>query len=87
MVEPGGTAVRRDFLLEEPEAEEEPPLDPLAIEQAYRLHRARRRARIAHQREKRRAGLRFWLVVLVLVAASIAFVVVIVDEVQRLFGV
>ncbi len=64
-----------------------PPLDPQAVERAYRLHRARRRARVERRREKRRAGLRFWLVVLVLVAASITLGVLIVQEVQRLFGV
>jgi hypothetical protein len=85
MVEQGGTAVRTDLALAE--IEEAPPLDPLAIEHAYRLHRARRRARIEHQREKRRAGLRFWLAVLVLIASSIAVAVLIVDEIQRLFGV
>jgi hypothetical protein len=85
MVDRGGTAVRTDLALAE--IEDEPPLDPVAIERAYRLHRARRRARVEHQREKRRAGLRFWLVVLVLIASSIALAVLIVDEVQRLFGV
>jgi hypothetical protein len=85
MVDQVGTAVRGDPGLDG--GGTEPPLDPHAVEQAYRLHRARRRARVAHKQERRRAGLRFWLVVLVLIAASVALVVVVVDEVQRLFGV
>jgi hypothetical protein len=85
MVDQAGTALRDEIAI--PDADVEPPLDPNAIADAYRLHRARRRARIEHLREKRRAGLRFWLVVLVLIAASVALVVVVVDEVQKLFGV
>jgi hypothetical protein len=85
MVDQAGTALRDEVVI--PEAETEPPLDPFAVADAYRLHRARRRARIEHLRQKRRAGLRFWLVVLVLIAASVALVVLVVDEVQKLFGV
>jgi hypothetical protein len=85
MVDQVGTALRDEIATSD--AETEPPLDPYAIADAYRLHRARRRARIEHLREKRRAGLRFWLAVLVLIAASVALVVLVVDEVQRLFGI
>jgi hypothetical protein len=83
MVEKGGTALddaRAD-------AENHPPLDDGAIERAYRVHRARRRARVEWRREKRRAGRRFWLVLLVLLAAGVTLFVLIVHEVQRLFGV
>ena len=85
MVDQVGTALRDEIAITD--AGTEPPLDPYAVADAYRLHRARRRARIEHLREKRRAGLRFWLVVLVLIAASIALVVVVADEVQKLFGI
>jgi len=85
MVEKGGTAVDGDVALAD--AENRPPLDPGAIERAYRVHRARRRARVEWRREKRRAGRRFWLVLLVLAAAGITLSVLIVHEVQRLFGV
>jgi hypothetical protein len=71
----------------DPLASEEPPLDPDAIERAYWHHRARRHARIAHRRETRRAGARFWLVMLVLAAVSIALAVFIVQQVQHLFGI
>ena len=85
MVDQGGTAVETKVAAAESDGEL--PLDPHAVERAYRLHRARRRARVERRREKRRAGLRFWLVLLVLVAASIAILVVIAQEVQRLFGI
>jgi hypothetical protein len=68
-------------------AEEVPPLDPApAVDRAYHVHRARRRAKIQHRRERRRQRLRFWIFLLVLVAATITLAVVIWKEVQRLFG-
>jgi hypothetical protein len=85
MVDQAATTAEADIETREPDSP--PPLDPNAIERAYRLHRARRRARVERRREKRRAGLRFWLVVLVLIAASVTLGVLIVQEVQRLFGV
>lgn len=85
MVDQGSTTADADAALQE--TDNAAPLDPRAVERSYRLHRARRRARVEHHREKRMAGLRFWLVVLILVAASLAIGVLVVDEVQRLFGV
>jgi hypothetical protein len=85
MVDQGGTTVEVDGAHRG--SGSAPPVDPDAVRQAYLLHRARRRARFERHREKRRAGLRFWLVVLALISASIAVAVVIVDEIQRLFGV
>ena len=85
MVDQRGTTAEADVAPRE--SESAPPLDPHAVEKAERLPRARRRARVERHREKRRAGLRFWLVVLVLVVASLALGVLIVQEVQRLFGV
>ncbi|TML71269.1 MAG: hypothetical protein E6G14_03585 [Actinobacteria bacterium] len=85
MVDQAATTAEADIETHEPDSP--PPLDAHAIERAYRLHRARRRARVERRREKRRAGLRFWLVVLLLVAASVTLGVLIVQEVQRLFGV
>lgn len=68
-------------------ADEHPPLDPeRAVDRAYHHHRARRRARIEHRRTVRHARVRFWVVVLVLVGATIALAVVVWHEVQRLFG-
>ncbi len=83
MVDRAGTTAQAD--LEGPG--DLPPLDPSAVERAYRLHRARRRARVQHRRERRLAAVRFWLFLLALVVAAAALGVVIVQEVQRLFGI
>jgi hypothetical protein len=66
--------------------EDEIPLDPSAVEQAYRFHRAQRRARVRRREETRLAHLRFYLVMLVLVAAAVALVLGTWHEVQKLFG-
>lgn len=63
-----------------------PPFDPVAVDRAYLQERARRRARIERSRARRRAGVRFWLVVLVLIAVSVLLTVTILNEVERLFG-
>ncbi|MEP6892468.1 MAG: hypothetical protein ABI927_01700 [Gaiellaceae bacterium] len=66
---------------------DEPPLDPDAIDRAYWHHRARRHARVERRRATRRAGARFWFFLLVLLAVTVAFVVFIAHDVQRLFGI
>jgi hypothetical protein len=66
--------------------EETPPLDPHAIDRAYRLHRARRRARVEHRRQLRQAGMRFWLVLVVLLALSILLALTLWSEIEQLFG-
>lgn len=66
--------------------EEAPPLDPEAVRRAYRLHRAQRRARVERRRQRRRAGRRFWLTMLILLAGCAALALVVWAEVQRLFG-
>jgi hypothetical protein len=77
MAEPARDARARD---------EAPPFDPVAIDRAYLQERARRRARIERSRAKRRASLRFWLVLLVLIAVSVLLTLTIWREVERLFG-
>ena len=57
-----------------------------AVQQTVRLHRARRKARIEHRKRTKRAGIRFWVVLLVLLVASVALSVTIWHEIQRLFG-
>jgi anti-sigma-K factor RskA len=66
--------------------EEAPPLDPQAVERAYRLHRARRAARERWHREQRWAGLRFWLVLVLVLAAAVLLAAWTLDEIERLFG-
>ena len=72
--------------LEQTARDEAPPLDPAAIDEAYRLHRARRRARVEHRRQLRHAGLRFWLVLVVLLALSILLALTLWREIEQLFG-
>ena len=66
--------------------EEAPPLDPQAVERAYRLHRARRAARERWKRERRWAGLRFWLVLALVLAAAVLLAARTLGEIERLFG-
>lgn len=67
---------------------DEPPVhDPSSVRQAYHYHRARRAARIHRRRERRWARVRFWLMLggLLLVVAVIG--VLILQQVQNIFGV
>ena len=69
------------------EAPEEPPLDRTgAIEQAYRLHRARRRARVRRQNEARTADVRFYVVLTTLVFVLVLIALAAWNEIQRVFG-
>jgi hypothetical protein len=61
-------------------------LDPRAVQQAYRLHRARRRAHRERERELRRARARFWIVLIGLVVVSGWLTVVVWRQIERLFG-
>lgn len=63
-----------------------PPFDPFAVDRAYLQERARRRARLERSRARRRAGLRFWLVLVCLVAVSLLLTVTAWREIERLFG-
>ena len=63
-----------------------PLFDPIAVDRAYLQERARRRARIERSRAKRRAALRFWLVLVGLIAVSVLLTLTIWREVGRLFG-
>lgn len=65
---------------------EEAPLDPTAVERAYRRERARRRARERHKVETSLAQVRFYGVMLLLFAGTIALLVLVWNEIQHLFG-
>src|SRR5687768_16580486 len=69
-----------------PAGDDAPPFDPIAVDRAYLQERARRRARIERSRERRRASLRFWLVLLALLAVSVLISLTIWREIERLFG-
>jgi hypothetical protein len=63
-----------------------PPLDPAAVEHAYRLERAKRRARTEHERARRRARRRFLLVLVALLGLAAAFGLNAWQQIQALFG-
>jgi hypothetical protein len=67
-------------------APEEPPVDPEAIDRAYKYHRARRNARLRRKRETARARLRFTFALVVLFALAVALIWTIWHEVQHVFG-
>jgi hypothetical protein len=63
-----------------------PEFDPVAVDRAYLQERARRRARIERSRERRRAAIRFWVVLLALLALAVLLMLTTWREVERLFG-
>jgi hypothetical protein len=63
-----------------------PSLDSDAVRRSYHHHRARRRARIEHVRRSKRAGARFWIVLVLLVAACVVIAMTTWREIGRLFG-
>jgi hypothetical protein len=67
-------------------ARERPPVDPRAIDQAYRAHRARRRAKAHHARSKQLAARRFAMLLLLLALCSLFLIVTIWSALQDLFG-
>jgi hypothetical protein len=85
---------RRRAELEDPAQPEHPPVvdedppvvAPGAIDRANRPHRARRRARVEHRQRARHASLRFWLVLWLLLFASVVLALTIWGQVQSLFG-
>ena len=64
-----------------------PPLDPTAIDRAYRFHRAKRHAKVEHRRASRRAHLRFWVFLGLLFLACLVVAVTIWGEIARIFGI
>jgi anti-sigma-K factor RskA len=66
--------------------EDEPPLDPDAISRSYKHHRARRAAKARKHREKRWAGVRFWLVLAIVGALAVLLAARTLGEIERVFG-
>ena len=62
------------------QSEAPPPVDPTAVRRAYRLERAKRRARVERAYERRLAAFRFVSVL------SALLVLTIWNQVERLFG-
>jgi hypothetical protein len=67
-------------------SDEGPAVDPDAVRRSYHLHRARRKARIEHRRRTKRAGARFWVVLVLLVAVCVFLALTTWREIGRLFG-
>jgi hypothetical protein len=65
---------------------EEPPLDPEAVSRAYRHHRARRAAKKQRHRAKRWAGVRFWLVLALVLVVTGVLAARTLGEIERVFG-
>ncbi len=72
---------RRRHAVEDP-----PPIDPSAVDRAYRFHRARRRAREDRVRERSLARLRFWAVLLTLLVLAAYLALVVWRQIEQLFG-
>jgi hypothetical protein len=69
-----------------PLRDDDPPLDPDAISRNYRLHRARRAAKAKRHRAKRWAGVRFWLVLALVVIVTGVLAARTLGEIERVFG-
>jgi hypothetical protein len=63
-----------------------PPLDPTAVDRAYRFYRAQRHARLERRRETRVAHARFWAFMGLLLLACLVLAVTVWDEISKLFG-
>ena len=62
---------------------EAPPLDPTAIDRAYRFYRARRHAKLEHRRAMRSAHARFWVVLGLLLLACLVVAVTVWGEATK----
>ncbi len=65
---------------------EAPPLDPTAVDRAYRFYRAQRYAKLEHRRAMRIAHARFWAFLGLLLLACLVLAVTVWSEITRLFG-
>ena len=65
---------------------EAPPLDPTAVQRAYRFYRAQRYAKVEHRRETRMAHARFWAFLGLLLLACLVLAVTVWGEITKLFG-
>jgi anti-sigma-K factor RskA len=70
-----------------PLTDDEPPLDPEAVSRSYLHHRARRAARTRRHRAKRWAGVRFWLVLVLVVVVAAVLAARTLGEIERVFGI
>ena len=81
MAQPAPSLPERNVL------DDEPPLDPDAVSRSYRHHRARRAARAKRHREKRWAGVRFWLILALVLVVTVVIAARTLGEIERVFGI
>ncbi len=62
------------------------PVRTLAHQRTLALSRARRRARVEHQLELRRARFRFWALIVTLLLVGLFLSLTIREQIQTLFG-
>jgi type IV secretory pathway TrbF-like protein len=67
--------------------DEKPPIDPTVISRAYKRERASRQIREGRVRARNRAHVRFYVTMLVMLAAVAAIALLIWQETQSLFGI
>jgi hypothetical protein len=67
-------------------ATDEPPVDPAAIDRAYHVYRAKRRAQAARAREQAHARLRFLVAIVVLTTLAVVLFLTLWHEIQHVFG-
>ena len=79
-------ARRQEAALPEDAPPLDPPLDPGARARAYRQAKLRRYARAERDRAQKYAGLRFWVILVLLLAASVFVTLTAWREIERLFG-
>jgi hypothetical protein len=77
-------APRRDHWEELPR--EDPPVDPHAIQRRLRKERAKRRAHTDHRREQKLAGLRFLVLIGILVFVTLFLSLSIWEKIRAIFG-
>jgi hypothetical protein len=65
---------------------EDPPLDPFAVKRAFALQRAKRRARIEHEQERRRARVRFYALFGGLVFLALFLSLSVWEKIESVFG-
>ena len=66
--------------------DEAPTVDPEAVRARYRHQRAVRRAKIERRKRTKRAGARFWVVLILLVAGFLLLALTTWREIGQLFG-
>lgn len=66
--------------------EDAPVIDPEAVREEYWRQRAVRRAKLEHRKRTKRAGARFWIVLLLLLAVFGILALTTWREIGQLFG-